>query len=146
MFTRRSGTTITLRGALPSSARTTLSAASAAASSSSSASAKKSDYRKFSVTGEAARDDTASMHDVISRRFRRHLEEQAEREAAGPRTGQVDAGAEAPERARFAYPPSLVVVDGGPPQVAAASRALRELGRLVRRARVAGYNAYGLPA
>ena len=89
---------------------------------------KKSDYRKFSVTGEAARDDTASMHDVISRRFRRHLEEQAEREAAGPRTGQVDAGTEAPERARFAYPPSLVVVDGGPPQVAAAARALRELG------------------
>jgi excinuclease ABC subunit C len=89
---------------------------------------KKSDYRKFSVTGEAARDDTASMYDVISRRFRRHLEEQAEREAAGPRTGQVDAGAEAPERARFAYPPSLVVVDGGPPQVAAAARALSDLG------------------
>ncbi len=29
---------------------------------------------------------------------------------------------------RFAYPPSLVVVDGGPPQVAAARRALDELG------------------
>ena len=89
---------------------------------------RKSDYRKFSVTGAAARDDTASMYDVISRRFRRHLEEQAEREAAGPRTGQVDAREEAPERARFAYPPSLVVVDGGPPQVAAAARALADLG------------------
>ncbi len=89
---------------------------------------RKADYRKFSVTGEAARDDTASMYDVISRRFRRHLEEQAERQAAGPRTGQVEAGTEAPERARFAYPPSLVVVDGGPPQVAAAARALHDLG------------------
>ena len=29
---------------------------------------------------------------------------------------------------KFAYPPSLVVVDGGPPQVAAAQRALAELG------------------
>jgi excinuclease ABC subunit C len=87
---------------------------------------KKSDYRKFSVTGEAARDDTASMYDVISRRFRRHLEQQAEREA--PRTGEVDAATEAPERGRFAYPPSLVVVDGGPPQVAAAARALADLG------------------
>ncbi|MCL9797540.1 excinuclease ABC subunit UvrC, partial [Frankia sp. AgKG'84/4] len=29
---------------------------------------------------------------------------------------------------RFAYPPNLVVVDGGPPQVAAAARALDELG------------------
>ncbi|MGQ1836978.1 excinuclease ABC subunit UvrC [Kocuria turfanensis] len=89
---------------------------------------RKADYRKFSITGEAARDDTASMYDVISRRFRRHLEEKAQREAAGPRTGQVEAGAEAPERARFAYPPSLVVVDGGPPQVAAAARALADLG------------------
>jgi excinuclease ABC subunit C len=89
---------------------------------------RKADYRKFSITGEAARDDTASMYDVISRRFRRHLEEKAEREAAGPRTGQVEAHEEARERARFAYPPSLVVVDGGPPQVAAAARALADLG------------------
>jgi excinuclease ABC subunit C len=89
---------------------------------------RKADYRKFSVTGEAARDDTASMYDVISRRFRRHLEEKAEREAAGPRTGQVEAHEESRERARFAYPPSLVVVDGGPPQVAAAARALADLG------------------
>jgi excinuclease ABC subunit C len=29
---------------------------------------------------------------------------------------------------RFAYPPNLVVVDGGPPQVAAAARALTALG------------------
>jgi excinuclease ABC subunit C len=33
-----------------------------------------------------------------------------------------------PEKRRFAYPPSLVVVDGGPPQVSAARHALDELG------------------
>lgn len=42
------------------------------------------------------------------------------------RTGPVDPGT---GRARkFAYPPNLVVVDGGPPQVAAAQRVLADLG------------------
>ena len=36
----------------------------------------KSAYRKFSITGDAARDDTASMYDVITRRFKRYLTEQ----------------------------------------------------------------------
>lgn len=87
---------------------------------------KKSDYRKFSVTGDAARDDTASMYDVIYRRFRRYLSD----EAAGvrsPVSGEIrDRGEKQP--AAFAYPPNLVVVDGGQPQVAAASRALEDLG------------------
>lgn len=90
---------------------------------------RKAEYRKFSITGEAARDDTASMYDVIHRRFRRHLEQQQEQEA--PRTGELDQDdlAEDPaQRKRFAYPPNLVIVDGGPPQVAAAARALSDLG------------------
>ncbi|MCC3271548.1 excinuclease ABC subunit UvrC [Arthrobacter zhangbolii] len=104
---------------------------------------KKSDYRKFSITGEAARDDTASMYDVISRRFRNYLAENAD-PAADPDAPQelpaerLDDGATdvqpltdtltpAP-RTKFAYPPNLVVVDGGQPQVAAASRALADLG------------------
>ena len=89
---------------------------------------KKSDYRKFAITGEAARDDTASMYDVISRRFKNYLEESAN--MVPMVSGEVDisdAAAKAPAR-RFAYPPSLVIVDGGPPQVAAASRALADLG------------------
>ena len=49
---------------------------------------KKSDYRKFSVTGAAATDDTAAMHDVLTRRFRNYLQEQSvagrRRPAAGP--------------------------------------------------------------
>ena len=83
---------------------------------------KKSEYRHFNVRGEdgeGARDDTAAMHEVIHRRFRRYLEEKAssapkQEEDAAPR--------------RFAYPPNLVVVDGGEPQVAAAAEALAELG------------------
>ena len=89
---------------------------------------KKSDYRKFSITGDAARDDTASMYDVIYRRFRNYLEESAN--MVPMVSGEVDisdAAAKAPAR-RFAYPPSLVIVDGGPPQVAAATRALADLG------------------
>ncbi|MFI8595825.1 excinuclease ABC subunit UvrC [Rothia koreensis] len=88
---------------------------------------RKSDYRKFSIRGEAARDDTASMYDVITRRFKRHLAEQQERESSPQASGEVDQS-EATEPAKFAYPPNLVVVDGGPPQVAAAQQALDDLG------------------
>lgn len=99
--------------------------------------ARKSEYRHFSVRGaqgEGARDDTEAMHEVITRRFRRYL---AERTASGdlemgadeddaPRSGPIDETTGKP--VRFAYPPNLVVVDGGPPQVAAAAAALAELG------------------
>jgi excinuclease ABC subunit C len=96
---------------------------------------KKSDYRRFSITGEAARDDTASMYDVISRRFRNYLADQAASKQSAPQDSAGAVGTEvladtttpAP-RTKFAYPPNLVVVDGGPPQVAAASRALADLG------------------
>ncbi|MEE2569029.1 excinuclease ABC subunit UvrC [Pseudarthrobacter sp. J64] len=97
---------------------------------------KKSDYRKFSVTGEAAADDTAAMHDVLTRRFRHYLQDKQEkRDKQDKQDGQQDkqagqlpgSGMPAP-RARFAYPPNLVVVDGGKPQVNAAARALAELG------------------
>ncbi len=96
---------------------------------------KKSDYRKFAVTGEAARDDTAAMHNVLTRRFRHYLEDQersgsfttGEIPGAGP-AGEEGAGPEDPGSRRFAYPPSLVVVDGGPAQVASAAQALADLG------------------
>lgn len=85
---------------------------------------KKSDYRRFNVTGEAARDDTASMKDVLRRRFARLAADRAE---GAPLSGQVEDGEDETSR-RFSYPPSLVVVDGGPPQVAAAVSVLAELG------------------
>ena len=88
----------------------------------------KSAYRKFSITGDAARDDTASMYDVITRRFKRYLAEQQQRAEAPLSSGEVTADSSAQEPAKFAYPPNLVLVDGGPPQVAAAQSALSNLG------------------
>ncbi|NEM04816.1 excinuclease ABC subunit UvrC [Geodermatophilus normandii] len=82
--------------------------------------AKKSDYRRFSV--REGTDDTAAMAEVVRRRFARHLKEEADR-----RDEQGIAAEEGRPR-RFAYPPNLLVVDGGAPQVAAAARSLDELG------------------
>ncbi|MDQ0634026.1 excinuclease ABC subunit C [Arthrobacter pascens] len=100
---------------------------------------KKSDYRKFSVTGPAAADDTAAMHDVLTRRFRHYLQDktaQVEASALAGHQAALTAAADAAvldtttpaPRAKFAYPPNLVVVDGGKPQVNAAARALADLG------------------
>ena len=80
---------------------------------------RKSDYRRFIVRGAVdgtARDDTAAMREVLSRRFARLTEEAAQK--VDPTTG---------ERRRFAYPPNLVVVDGGLPQVNAAYEVLTRL-------------------
>ena len=91
--------------------------------------ARKSEYRRFAIKGLDGTDDIAAIHEVILRRFRRYL---AEREKTGeldtlgdPETGEP-AGTSGPKK--FAYPPNLVVVDGGPLQAAAAARALAELG------------------
>jgi excinuclease ABC subunit C len=95
--------------------------------------ARKSEYRRFVVRSVEGQNDVGAMHEVITRRFRRLLDEQADSPQAelgevstesGPMLVDPDTG-----RARkFSYAPGLVVVDGGPPQVAAAQRALDELG------------------
>jgi excinuclease ABC subunit C len=96
--------------------------------------ARKSEYRRFSIRGLDGTDDVAAIHEVILRRFRRYLDE---REATGeldvlgdPEASAeaVQAPAEVARQRKFAYPPNLVVIDGGPAQVAAAARALDELG------------------
>jgi excinuclease ABC subunit C len=155
---------------------------------------RKGEYRRFQIKGFAGQDDVRSMHEVITRRFRRYLVEKertgewtdgenavsgasqslaseslaSESLASGtplPETaasGTLDSGTAASGTSpsgtspsgtspseidasgtslsvspfseddgrpkRFAYPPQLVVVDGGRPQVAAAQRALDELG------------------
>jgi excinuclease ABC subunit C len=93
---------------------------------------RKSEYRRFVIRHVDGQNDVAAMHEVITRRFRRLLDdrrsltggERAEDEEEGPLL--IDPTTGAPRK--FAYAPSLVVVDGGPPQVAAAARALDELG------------------
>ncbi|MFF8274632.1 excinuclease ABC subunit UvrC [Streptomyces lateritius] len=143
---------------------------------------RKSEYRRFQIKGFEGQDDVRSMHEVISRRFKRYLAEKEktgewgqEGVLVGPEGDAVDAGPAGTDAVpgtavtpvdgtgtststgtgtgtgagidtgtgplasgevpvddgrpkRFAYPPQLVVVDGGQPQVAAARRALDELG------------------
>lgn len=69
------------------------------------------DYRSYRISEEGARDDTSAVYEVVSRRFR-PVAEDSESHAAR----------------RSVYPPSLVVIDGGAPQVAAAQRALLDRG------------------
>jgi excinuclease ABC subunit C len=100
--------------------------------------ARKSEYRRFAIRGRAGedgavrQDDTAAINEVIFRRFRRYLDERID-------SDQLDESPDADERPqpidpvtgkpkKFAYPPQLVVVDGGVPQVAAAAAAMRKLG------------------
>ena len=73
---------------------------------------KRSDYRRFKVRLEG-QDDFASMEDVLTRRFRNYLRERDE----GAHSGK-----------RFAYPPNLLLIDGGKGQLGVAVRVLEELG------------------
>ena len=87
--------------------------------------ARKSEYRRFAIKGLDGTDDVAAIHEVITRRFRRYLEERAAAANADP--NEEPPGDPEPRR-KFAYPPNLLVIDGGPGQVGAAVRALEELG------------------
>ncbi len=78
----------------------------------------KKEYRHFRIKTVEGPNDFASMNEVVGRRFRHGVEEQKEREAAGlPMTG-----------GRFSDMPDLVLIDGGPEQLAFARRAMREAG------------------
>ena len=94
--------------------------------------ARKSEYRRFAIRGFAGQDDTAAINEVVYRRFRRYLDERIA-------SDQLDESPDEDERPqpidpvtgkpkKFAYPPQLVVVDGGAPQVAAAAAAMSKLG------------------
>jgi len=89
--------------------------------------ARKSEYRRFAIRGseDGISDDTRSIAEVVTRRFRRLLEEQVDLTGDDPTPG-IDPTTGRPRK--FAYPPQLFVVDGGQPQVEAAQAALSELG------------------
>lgn len=82
--------------------------------------AKKSEYRRFIIDTETAQDDTRAIHQVITRRMKRLI--------ADRRINPLEIAETGGKLSKFAYPPQLIVVDGGAPQVAAAQRALDELG------------------
>ncbi|HEX8303517.1 MAG TPA: excinuclease ABC subunit UvrC [Jatrophihabitans sp.] len=86
--------------------------------------ARKSEYRRFTMQSTGG--DTDWIAEVIRRRFARQLQEQAAELAAA--ASDWESGAAPKPVKRFAYPPNLVVVDGGAPQVAAAQNVLVELG------------------
>ncbi len=83
---------------------------------------RKSEYRRFTIRNEG-QSDVAAMHEVITRRFTQLLKAREGNDEEGP---GIDPETGKPRR--FAYTPALVVVDGGPPQVAAAHAAMQELG------------------
>ncbi|MFN8148897.1 MAG: excinuclease ABC subunit UvrC [Candidatus Nanopelagicales bacterium] len=87
--------------------------------------ARKSEYRRFSIRGsdDGISDDTRSIAEVVTRRFRRLLEERTDPDDPNPGIDPVTG-----RPRKFAYPPQLFVVDGGQPQVEAAQAALSELG------------------
>jgi excinuclease ABC subunit C len=85
---------------------------------------RKADYRRFAIrdaAGEGRSDDVASIAEVVRRRFARYLQETEP-------TGKPGLDPDTGRPRKFAYPPNLLVVDGGPAQVAAAAEALFELG------------------
>jgi excinuclease ABC subunit C len=75
--------------------------------------AKKSDYRRFKVRTVEGQDDFAAMEEVLRRRFTAFL---------------ADVGRPIEERGKFAYSPSLVIIDGGAGQLGRAVKVLDELG------------------
>jgi excinuclease ABC subunit C len=117
---------------------------------------KRSDYRRFKVSAVQGNDDYGAMHEVLTRRLRHLLGRDASEpslmvadslEPGLPREGgdsgePGDAGGDAPAVAddlellgrrrrrasRFAYPPQLLLLDGGKGQLSVGVRVLEELG------------------
>jgi excinuclease ABC subunit C len=75
---------------------------------------RKSEYRRFKVKGVDGNDDYAAMEEVLTRRLTAYLGER-DRPVSG-RPG------------KFAYPPQLLLVDGGKGQLAVAEQVVRDLG------------------
>ena len=75
---------------------------------------RKQEYRRFRVRGVPGNDDYAAMEEVLTRRLRAYLEEAALPVAERP--------------GRFAYPPQLLLVDGGKGQLGVAERVVAGLG------------------
>jgi excinuclease ABC subunit C len=73
---------------------------------------RRSEYRRFKIRTVDGQDDFAAMEEVIRRRFTAYLREKRKTIA---------------EQTKFSYPPSLVLIDGGPGQLGRAVKVLAEL-------------------
>jgi excinuclease ABC subunit C len=74
---------------------------------------RKGEYRRFKIRGVPGNDDFAAMEEVLTRRLTNYLEDRDKPVA---------------ERGRFAYPPQLLLVDGGKGQLGVATKVLDDLG------------------
>jgi len=103
--------------------------------------ARKAEYRRFAIREGSLGGDVGSIAEVVRRRFLRYQKEAARAlssdalpaEAAaetfgGAATDRPGIDPETGRPRRFAYPPNLLLVDGGAPQVAAAADVMAELG------------------
>jgi excinuclease ABC subunit C len=75
---------------------------------------RKSEYRRFKIKGGQGNDDFAAMEQVLTRRLTAYLAERRRPPSEAP--------------TKFAYPPQLLLVDGGKGQLGVATRVLEELG------------------
>jgi excinuclease ABC subunit C len=74
---------------------------------------KKSEYRRFKIKTLTGQDDFAAMEEVLRRRF-------------GAYVADLDRPVE--DRGKFAYAPSLVIIDGGAGQLGRAVKVLNDFG------------------
>ncbi|MDG2260891.1 MAG: excinuclease ABC subunit C, partial [Actinomycetota bacterium] len=74
---------------------------------------RKSEYRRFKIKSVAGNDDFAAMEEVLTRRLTAYI---------------ADKGKPANEQGKFAYPPQLLLVDGGKGQLSSAMKVVDELG------------------
>ena len=77
---------------------------------------RKSEYRRFKVKGVEGNDDYAAMEEVLTRRLMAYLDERER-----PITDKSR---------RFAYPPQLLLVDGGKGQLSVAELLAETLRRI----------------
>jgi excinuclease ABC subunit C len=78
---------------------------------------RKSEYRRFKIKTVAGNDDYAAMEEVLTRRLQAYIDE---RDAPAPDRND--------RKGKFAYPPQLLLVDGGKGQLAVAERVVKALG------------------
>ncbi len=98
---------------------------------------KRSDYRRFKVSAVQGNDDYGAMYEVLSRRLRHLIVVDGDAEEPGD-AAQQDAAAQPDDldaigrrrrrASRFAYPPQLLLIDGGKGQLHVAVNVLEELG------------------
>ncbi|HWE69921.1 MAG TPA: excinuclease ABC subunit UvrC [Acidimicrobiales bacterium] len=87
--------------------------------------AKRSDYRHYKVATVAGNDDYAAMEEVLTRRLTALL---AEEKPPAPDNGNADGLPVAQAKRRFAYPPQLLLLDGGLGQLHVGVKVLEQLG------------------